>query len=248
MRKPCMTGTAGPSVNVAAPHGVRSHYPPPTMSTLTELPNVPLEVEENIIDQLSRDVESLRSCALTCHGWFPRARCHLVASIRVRSREDLYSICDYFSFNPRMATLVRNLSVLPGKDEEALSLLETIPVALLSRLPKLRSYGIRGPYALTGRAISFHATTLIHIKTCLHVEELTLQWLDFRTTAELARLLIALPRLRRLNCMDLRFPVNDKNTGGAPVGMTRFRDKCKSLSHVTVCRGSDVWQAGVVYD
>ncbi|RDX40401.1 hypothetical protein OH76DRAFT_1304203, partial [Lentinus brumalis] len=70
-------------------------------------PNVPLEVEENVIDQLSRDVKSLRSCALTCHGWLPRARYHLVASIRVRSREDLYSICDYFSFNPRMATLVR---------------------------------------------------------------------------------------------------------------------------------------------
>ncbi|TFK88412.1 hypothetical protein K466DRAFT_447651, partial [Polyporus arcularius HHB13444] len=70
-------------------------------------PNVPLEVEENVIDQLSRDVESLRSCALTCHGWLPSARYHLVASIRVRSREDLYSICNYFSFNPRMATLVR---------------------------------------------------------------------------------------------------------------------------------------------
>ncbi|KAI0696136.1 hypothetical protein C8T65DRAFT_729730 [Cerioporus squamosus] len=204
------------------------------MSILTELPDVPLEVAENVIDQLSRDIESLRSCALTCHGWLPRARYHLVASIRVRSREDLYSICDYFRFNPRMATLVRNLSVSPEEDEEALLLLETIPVALLSRLPKLRSYGILGAYELTVRAISFHATTLIHIKTCLHVEELTLQLLSFRTTAELARLLIALPQLRRLDCTRLRFPDESKTTGGAVTGITRFRDKCKCLSDVTI--------------
>ncbi|KAI0694465.1 hypothetical protein C8T65DRAFT_585001, partial [Cerioporus squamosus] len=77
------------------------------MSTLSELPYVLLDVAENIIDQLSRDVESLRSCSLTCRGWLPRARYHLVASIRVRSREDLYSICDYFRVNPGMANCVR---------------------------------------------------------------------------------------------------------------------------------------------
>ncbi|KAI0696141.1 hypothetical protein C8T65DRAFT_698498 [Cerioporus squamosus] len=206
------------------------------MSTVTELPNVPLEVAENIIDQLSEDVRSLRSCSLTCRGWLPRARYHLVASICVRSREDLYSICDYFRFHPCMATFVQNLSISPIGGEEAHSLLETIPVALLSRLPKLRSYGILGAYALTVRAISFHATTLIHIKTCLHVEELTLQLLRFRTTAELARLLIALPRLRRLDCSQLHFKdkYNDENTGGAVTGITRFRDKCKCLSDVSI--------------
>ncbi|KAI0713009.1 hypothetical protein C8T65DRAFT_574191 [Cerioporus squamosus] len=216
------------------------------MSTLTELPRVPLEVAENVIDLLSRHVRSLRSCALTCRGWLPRARYHLMASIRVQSREDLYSICDYFRSNPRMATLVRNLSVLPEKDEEALSLLDTTPVALLSRLPKLRSYTIRTLDWNQDYPISFHTTTLVHFKVNLrHVEELTLGPSNFRTIAELARLLIALPRLRRLDCIGLHFKDNDENTGEAVTGMTRFRDKCKCLSDVTVRCGSDVWQAGV---
>ncbi|KAI0696139.1 hypothetical protein C8T65DRAFT_537129, partial [Cerioporus squamosus] len=163
---------------------------------------LPLEVEENVIDQLSRDVESLRSCSLTCRGWLPRARYNLVASICVRSREDLYSICDYFRLNPRMATSVANLSIMPGAGQKnRRSLLETIPVALLSRLLTLRSYCIQNIPGDIG--ISFHATTLIHVKTYLHVEELTLRWTKFRAIGELARLLIALPQLRCLDCTGL---------------------------------------------
>ncbi|TFK80333.1 hypothetical protein K466DRAFT_441781, partial [Polyporus arcularius HHB13444] len=70
-------------------------------------PYIPLEVGENIIDQLSGHVASLRSCALTCRGWDCHARQHLITSISVRSREDLYSIRDYMASNPRMGSLVR---------------------------------------------------------------------------------------------------------------------------------------------
>ncbi|KAI0696118.1 hypothetical protein C8T65DRAFT_583693 [Cerioporus squamosus] len=219
------------------------------MSTLTELPNLPLEVEENVIDQLSRDVESLRSCSLTCRGWLPRARCHLMASIRVRSREDLYSICDYFRLNPRMATFVANLSIspaIPYTEKHPLLLLETIPVDLLSRLPKLRSYNICELHI--GISISYHATTLIHIKKYLHIAELTLGPLRFRTFAELARLLIALPQLRRLDCTELRFGDMSYIIAGTDTGITRFRDKCRCLSNVTVRRGSGIWQAVVIKD
>ncbi|TFK85322.1 hypothetical protein K466DRAFT_494989 [Polyporus arcularius HHB13444] len=199
------------------------------MSTLPYLPYIPLEVAENIIDQLGEDVRSLRSCALTCRGWNRPARYHLVASILVQSREDLYSIYDYFASNPRMASFVRSLSMSPvSGDKKPGCLLEVIPVDLLKLLPGLRRYCIVGLRFYYSDRIALHATTFIHIKTYLHVEELYLQALRFRTGAELARVLIALPRLQRLEYRSVNVDITTADT-------SRFRDKCNMLSEVTVC-------------
>ncbi len=194
------------------------------MSTHRELPYIPLEVAERIIDQLSGHVDSLRSCALICHGWNHHARYHLMAAICIHSREDAYSIFDYINSNPHMARFVRSLSMSPEfGDENALCLLEVLPVDLLKRLPNLQRYSVVGGPNI----VSFHPTTLIHIKTYLLVEELNLESLQFRTGAELARLLISLPRLRRLKCEDVK-------TRDIAPGIGQFRDKCNSLSEVTV--------------
>ncbi len=199
------------------------------MSTLPYLPYIPLEVAENIIDYLGEDVWSLRSCALTCRGWNRHARYHLVASIRVQSREDLYSIHDYFASNPRMASFVRRLSMSPHVEyKKPRCLLEVLPVDLLKLLPNLRSYCIFGPEWYSFYPIAFHSTTFIRIKTYLHVEELHLQELRFRTGAELARVLIALPRLQRLEYGRVKVDIKTADT-------SRFRDKCNMLSEVTVC-------------
>ncbi|TFK78710.1 hypothetical protein K466DRAFT_506853 [Polyporus arcularius HHB13444] len=202
------------------------------MATLRELPYIPLEVGENFIDQLSGHVDSLRSCALVCRGWNRHARQHLMVAIRVQSREDLCSIHEYFASNPRMASLVRSLCMAsPLGGEKHRCLLEVLPVYLVKRLPNLQRYSIgRWTYftAHTGSdQVSFHATALMHIKTYLHVEELHLEALRFRTSAELARVLIALPRLRRLQCRDLEADNLTADT-------SRFRNKCNMLSELTV--------------
>ncbi|TFK79264.1 hypothetical protein K466DRAFT_505843 [Polyporus arcularius HHB13444] len=200
------------------------------MATLRELPYIPLEVGENFIDQLGGHVRSLRSCALTCRGWNRHARQHLMVAIRVQSREDLYSICDYFASDPRMASLVRSLCMAspPGREKHR-CLLEVLPVYLVKRLPNLQRYSIGGWTYFTGYdQVSFHATALMHIKTNLHVEELNLNYLTFGTSAELARVLIALPRLQRLQYRGLKVYIKTADT-------SRFRDKCNMLSEVTVC-------------
>ncbi|TFK82693.1 hypothetical protein K466DRAFT_499841 [Polyporus arcularius HHB13444] len=160
------------------------------MSTVPVLPYLPLEVGENIIDHLSEDVYSLCSCALTCRGWNRHARQHLMTSIHIQSREDLYSVHDYIVSNPRMSSSVRSVLISPSDIEQnPRCLLEVLPVDLLKRLPNLQRYCLFGHY----EPISFHATTLIHIKTYLFVEELHLEHVVFHTSAELARVLIALP-------------------------------------------------------
>ncbi|TFK81429.1 hypothetical protein K466DRAFT_451226, partial [Polyporus arcularius HHB13444] len=165
----------------------------------------PLEIAENIIDVLSRDVRSLRSCALICRGWHSRARYHLMTTIRVQSRDELFSICDYFTFNPHLASLVRSLSVAPV-EAGSLSLLEIIPVRLVSRLPNLHRYVMRNSSTSAfdirsnGVHLNIHRTTIVQIRTYLHVDALSLGPLEFSAIAELARLLIALPSLRCLEC------------------------------------------------
>ncbi|KAI0696112.1 hypothetical protein C8T65DRAFT_698483 [Cerioporus squamosus] len=211
------------------------------MSALTKRPRIPPDVAENIIDQLSGDVHSLRSCALTCHTWHPRAWYHLVASIRIQSREDLFSVCDYFRSNPRVAAAVRSLSMSPSDVESnPLFLLLAVAVALLSRLPNLRSYSIRcSKFAPESKPLSFHATTFVRMKTYLLVEELRLGSLKFQSGGELARLLIALPRLRRFECVDLHLE-DEIDLMANPTGMTQFRDKCRMLSEVTIWQHADV--------
>ncbi len=214
-----------------------------SMLGLTKLPYIPQEVAENIIDEFSRDIRSLSHCALTCQRWHPRARYHLMTSIRVQSREDLFSIRDYISSNPWMSSAVRSLYISPGYTEsKALSLLEAVSVLLLSRLPNLRSFGMRHSASMSlntrvsGMPLSFHAHALIWIRTYLHVEELSLGPVRFRTGGELARFLVALPRLQRLECTSLPI-VDQKNPWVSSNGMTRLRDSCRRLSEVTVRRG-----------
>ncbi|KAI0747242.1 hypothetical protein C8Q80DRAFT_1076604, partial [Daedaleopsis nitida] len=43
----------------------------------------PLEIAENVIDHLSDDHPSLRSCALTCQGWLARCRTHIFREVHV---------------------------------------------------------------------------------------------------------------------------------------------------------------------
>ncbi|KAI0702819.1 hypothetical protein C8T65DRAFT_262358 [Cerioporus squamosus] len=207
------------------------------MTTLIQLPHIPLEVAENIIDRLSGDVRSLHSCSLTCQRWHPRARYHLMTSIRIQSRQDHSSICDYFSSNSGLACFVRRVSIIPADTEDnPLFLVEAVPVLFLSRLPNLRSYSIQKPVMdTTLSGISFHATTLTCVKTYLHVEELHLGPLALHTSAELARFLIALPQLRRLQCTRLLI-ADRRNLWARNTFPAWIHDRCSRLSEVIVRR------------
>ncbi len=224
------------------------------MSTLAEPHRVPLEVAENIIDALgaSRDANSLRNCALTCRGWHPRARYHLMASICIRSREDLSSILDYFDSTPDIAGAVWSLALYPEDHEHSLFLRGAIPIALFSRFPNLRSYRING-HAFANHSIppiSFYPNSLVGLKAFL-LEELSLTDVVFRTGTELARLLIALCRLRRLDCKDVSFK-DQSNPVTSATHLARLRNRCSTLLELSVsghtCRGgiaeNSLWCSG----
>ena len=57
-----------------------------------------LELEEQVIDQLSDNFSALRSCSLTCRRWLPRSRYHLFSAIRIRTKDELSQLLDTESF------------------------------------------------------------------------------------------------------------------------------------------------------
>ncbi|TFK89187.1 hypothetical protein K466DRAFT_487318, partial [Polyporus arcularius HHB13444] len=75
---------------------------------LTPFPaTFPTEIDERCIDQASDNVESLRSCALTCRVWSIRSRLHLLRAIRVQNDPVSDEIYDFFHSNPPYAQLVQ---------------------------------------------------------------------------------------------------------------------------------------------
>ncbi|RPD68162.1 hypothetical protein L226DRAFT_576630 [Lentinus tigrinus ALCF2SS1-7] len=202
---------------------------PTTPLILADPPRVPVEVAERIIDLLSDDFYTLRSCALTCRGWLPRARYQLMTSIRIQSNEDVSSMYHYFTAHPRIAAAVRRVFIRINKESPFLN---AFPVVLLSRLPNLRTYKY-SVYSWDKGFSHHHAASLRGIKTYLRVQELKLSGVRFRTGADLARLLISFPLLRILKLYMVS--VSDlQDHGGVLSRMGRFRDKCRWLSELEI--------------
>ncbi|RPD56758.1 WD40 repeat-like protein [Lentinus tigrinus ALCF2SS1-7] len=207
---------------------------PTTPLIAADPPRVPVEVAERIIDLLSDHVDTLRSCALTCHGWLPRARYQLMTSIRIGSNEYVSSMDDYFISHPRIAEAVRSVSVYIVEKPQFLN---AFPVILLSRLPNLCTYKY-SDYRSYKCIWHHHAASLRGIRTYLRVQELDLFHVRFRTGADLAPLLISFPLLRILR-IELVSVSDLQDHGGDLSRMARFRDKCSQLSELEIHRAGE---------
>ena len=209
--------------------GIDSHDLPSGMTFV----KFPVDVQEHVIDQFADDTLSLRNCALTCRAWHPRSRYYLVSSIQVRTRDDYDSLCEFFGQHHNLSRLVESLTVNPSsKEPHPRSLTEVALIGLLRQLPNLRRYRLVHEYidtsALAPYQATFHPRTLIHLKTYLKAETLHLGPLKLSSFEELGRLVIALPRLRGLECRGLIFGRQTSN-----FQPSRFGNKT-NLIHVSV--------------
>ncbi len=210
------------------------------MSTTTSplaavVATLPLEVEERIIDKLHYHIYALQNCALTCRRWQPRTRYHLFAAIRVRKKDELFSLYTLLSQSPHLLPLVRSLTFraklfhesVDIDDREPAFLFQMVPVPLLTSLPNLvcwkfsgRIKRIPGPtwrpgpvfvqndtyiYTYTW-APAYHRTALATIRRlATTIQELHLIKMSFVTPVDCTRLVSSMPALRKLRCEDVRF-------------------------------------------
>ena len=156
----------------------------------------PLEICEEIIDQLRDDSCCLRACALTCRDWHIRSRFHLLRSIHFAQRyrpsakhEDIDEFCSYLASYQSLPPLVQSLHI-------HWNLLCT---PLLRQLPNLRHTELidndrhRGPLTL-------HTSFLAYFRAYLHIETLCLSHVDLCSPRRLTTLILSIPSLRYLVC------------------------------------------------
>ena len=201
--------------------------PDPFPSTL------PLETEEDIIDQLSDYVPALRHCALTCRAWLPRSRFHLLRSVHIKSGQELEAFSDMLDAYPDRRLRVRSVTMAPEyKESNPRRLLETFPAALLAIAPNLCSWEVtQASMRSTARDILFfHNTTLTRLRYS-SIEELHLCSVRLGSLAELIRLVMAFRRLGSLKCTGVRFgKIGTTGTSG-------ISDSLKAVAHRQI-RGS----------
>lgn len=172
-----------------------------------QYPTLPTEVEENAIDYCADDIATLRRCALTCRDWLPRSRIHLFSAIRLSTREDIHSLCDFLDAHPARRTLICSIIMAPTVSETRPAfLLETFPVQLLSRLPKLCGWALRNDLASDRkRNVYHHPIILRQLRISSPVVDLELVSLNFTSLTVFLRFITSFTRLRHLRCNTIWF-------------------------------------------
>ncbi|TBU59440.1 hypothetical protein BD310DRAFT_817397 [Dichomitus squalens] len=160
-----------------------------------------VEVAELVVDQLSDDVPSLRNVALVCHELLPRARFHPFVHIGVRNRDQMHTLREFLDNAPYICPLVRCVTISTTDDEpHSFTILETIPVPLLTRLPNLRRWKV------TNQALDFNGqhwlslsqSTLASLrKYTAMIGHLSINTLSFSGCADLVRAFADQVQIRR---------------------------------------------------
>lgn len=112
------------------------------MTTLVNVPELPVEIWDHVIDTLAGACMSgddafqlddearkeLSSCSLVCRAWGPRCRLYLFREIDVISRDSLRSISTFLQKSPSYAGLVEQVNICAkGTDQ---SWVPTVPLLL----------------------------------------------------------------------------------------------------------------------
>ena len=168
---------------------------------------VPLEIAELVIDELSNDYPSLRSCALTCQAWLPRSRTHIFRTVHVMDLNRLTSLVRVLAYSADIARLVHyvdlegvlqsDYSWRVDKCKYTSGIFDTAPLVLLGLLPNLRVWTCRGNSKSGQPYLGLRPAALAcighHPITTLRLIQIRLRY-----EADLMTLLFALPALQSL--------------------------------------------------
>lgn len=170
-------------------------------------PTLPIEVLEEVINQVSGDSGSLRDLSLLCKAFLPRTRFWLFAAITIRNVAQMESSHEFLDAHPWVPPLVRKVTLESrlGRDYRRpnIPLLDIFRVHLFTRLPHLRTWGLNA-YVGTGAHLSLHRSTLVCYRTYgRHIQELELAGIPFQDVSHFSQLVSAFTALRNLICADL---------------------------------------------
>ncbi|GBE78947.1 hypothetical protein SCP_0201440 [Sparassis crispa] len=202
------------------------------------LHDLPLELTDRIIDYLSDDHASLRSCSLTSHAWLPRSRFHLFSNMHVEENERLGSLVDVsYSNGAPPLDLVRSLTFKgiywnppwTGRLADIFGNSSSSLQAFIAQQTESRYAGI-----LVSTLRQFRNVTRLDLSGC-----------TFRNLEMFRDIISAFPLLRRLclQCVlmwDRVSPSDDEVESDYP--LSRPWTSCPPLTHISlVSRMRSMW-------
>ena len=166
-----------------------------------------VEIAELVVDQLRDDIPSLRNVALVSHKHLPRARYHLFDHIRIRNKAQMNALPEFLDEKPYICPLVHAVTISTTDDDpRSFTILEIIPIPLLTRLPNLRRWKItnqsldfRGQHWLS---LSQSTLSSLH-KHARKIGHLSINTLSFSGCADLVRFVCAFSCLHTLVCEEI---------------------------------------------
>ena len=178
---------------------------------------LPIEVSEAVIDQAGDNVPSLCNLSLTCSAFLPRSRVHLFSGIHIGTVERMESSRHFFDAHPWLLPLIREvtLSFVPPEDysKPNVRVLDVVPVHLLTRLPKLRSWTMRSETQTPDSRISLslHRSVLsLYWRHSSHIHTLHLSCLRFYCLTDFTGLVSAFTSIQNLTCYCIEFRRKDQ--------------------------------------
>ena len=168
----------------------------------------PMEIFEAVIDQASDDTISLHHLSLTCNAFLSRSRYHLFSRILLQNAERAVSFGHFLDSHPWAGSLVRKLihsAFIPiSASRPVASMLDIVPLHLLSRLPKLHTWevGMAGVERRSeaGAWLSCHDSALSSYQSYNNVRNLDLAYVHLADISDFIGLLSAFTRIDTLIC------------------------------------------------
>ncbi|KZT04911.1 uncharacterized protein LAESUDRAFT_657015, partial [Laetiporus sulphureus 93-53] len=80
------------------------------------LPQLPMEVWENVIDHLWDTQDALRQCIFVCRAWHPRSCFHLRMQIKIKSVEDVKAYAKMLKQTPKWSGRAHDMTMIITKN------------------------------------------------------------------------------------------------------------------------------------
>ncbi|TCD68718.1 hypothetical protein EIP91_010002 [Steccherinum ochraceum] len=161
--------------------------PPLTSGASSPETEIPQELTDMVLDLLSHDLKSLRSCSLVARQWRPRSQYHLHRSLKVCRQTDIKLLASIYQ-DELLASYVRTLDI-----ERMWSPFWDSTHSLLQILGEVRSLSLVSVGDINQEMRQFMAARFTHLRY------LSLSFVTFDTFAALTSFLNAFPALTHLS-------------------------------------------------
>ena len=163
-------------------------------------PQLPVEVWERVIDDLSIHLTTLWNCALVCKAWQARSRFHLISKVTLRNKQQIYHLVRLLDEHPELRTRVQTVRLRPEKLPGPIIHFMGFASMLAKKLPAVTSLWLFHSKWTSNTARN---NTFLHLSNFSSLQELSLRGVTFASPLILARLICSFPNLSSIQLVEI---------------------------------------------